>query len=101
MRAILEDLRSGSDAGRVASRFHRAVATVTARACEALATERAVETVVLSGGEFQNRLLTELTCELLADAGLEVLVPRRLPANDGGISFGQAAVAVGRMLLRA
>lgn len=101
VRAVLEDLRTGADAGRVASRFHRAVATVTARACEALATERAVETVVLSGGVFQNRMLTELTSGLLADAGLEVLVPRRLPANDGGISFGQAAVAVGRMRLRA
>jgi hydrogenase maturation protein HypF len=42
---------------------------------------------------FQNRMLLELTATGLADAGLSVLVPQRLPPNDGGISFGQAAIA--------
>jgi hydrogenase maturation protein HypF len=48
---------------------------------------------VLSGGVWQNRLLLELTLALLRYAGLRVLVPERLPPNDGAISFGQAAVA--------
>ena len=49
--------------------------------------------VVLSGGVFQNRLLLERTAALLVGAGLRVLVPRRLPPNDGGIAYGQVAVA--------
>ena len=48
---------------------------------------------MLSGGVFQNRLLLERTSALLVVAGLRVLVPERLPANDGGISYGQTAVA--------
>jgi hydrogenase maturation protein HypF len=52
--------------------------------------------VVLSGGVFQNRLLLERTAALLAAAGLRPLVPERLPPNDGGIAYGQAAVAAAR-----
>ncbi len=48
---------------------------------------------MLSGGVFQNRLLTEGTAARLEAAGLRVLLNERVPANDGGISFGQAAVA--------
>ena len=51
---------------------------------------------MLSGGVFQNRLLLERTLERLKPAGLRVLVPRALPPNDGGISYGQAAVAAAR-----
>ena len=56
----------------------------------------ALELVVLSGGVFQNRLLLTLTADELTALGLRVLVPERLPANDGGIAFGQAAVAAAR-----
>jgi len=55
------------------------------------------ETVVLSGGVFQNRRLLELTKALLGSAGLTVLVPERLPPNDGGIAYGQLAVAAARL----
>ena len=74
-------------------RFHRAVARATARACADAAGARGLDTVVLSGGVWQNRLLLELTTPLLEESGLRVLVPERLPPNDGAISFGQAAVA--------
>ena len=50
---------------------------------------------MLSGGVFQNRLLLESVADALAGAGLRVLVPERLPVNDGGIAYGQAAVARG------
>ena len=49
---------------------------------------------MLSGGAFQNRRLLERTVSRLSAAGLRVLVPARLPPNDGGIAFGQAAVAI-------
>ena len=53
--------------------------------------------MVLSGGVFQNGLLLERTSAALSDRGLRVLVPERLPPNDGGISYGQAAVAAARI----
>jgi hydrogenase maturation protein HypF len=75
--------------GLVSARFHNAVAAATASACE----RQGITTVVLSGGVFQNRLLVERTSERLESMGLRVLVPRLLSPNDGGISYGQAAVA--------
>ena len=57
---------------------------------------QALDRVVLSGGVFQNRLLLELTVADLRQRGLRVLLPERLPPNDGGIAYGQAAVAAAR-----
>ena len=58
-----------------------------------MAAARGIETVVLTGGVFQNARLTEVVEAALLERGLEVLVHREMPANDGGISIGQAAVA--------
>jgi hydrogenase maturation protein HypF len=93
VRALAAELGHGVGVPLVSARFHNAVAEATARACLRLAESRSVATVVLSGGVFQNRLLLERTGALLAAAGLRVLVPERLPPNDGGISYGQAAIA--------
>jgi hydrogenase maturation protein HypF len=92
--AVLDDVSRGTDRGVVSARFHNGLAFATARACEAAAQARGTDLVVLSGGVFQNRILVEATAELLRDAGLRVLLPERLPPNDGGISYGQAAVAL-------
>ncbi|HEV2874234.1 MAG TPA: carbamoyltransferase HypF [Thermoleophilaceae bacterium] len=89
--AILRDLSAGP--AMVSARFHNTVAAATAEACGRVAAARGLDTVVLSGGVFQNRLLLERTAAALDRAGLRVLVPRLLPPNDGGISYGQAAVA--------
>jgi hydrogenase maturation protein HypF len=91
--AVTGDVAAGVAPAVVAARFHRAVARATAQACAGAAATHGLDTVVLSGGVWQNRLLLELTSPLLRDAGLRVLVPERLPPNDGAISFGQAAVA--------
>ncbi|MGI8513223.1 MAG: Sua5/YciO/YrdC/YwlC family protein, partial [Solirubrobacteraceae bacterium] len=96
VRAVSAALAAGEDAGVVAARFHHGLADATAAACIALAGRHDVGTVVLSGGTFQNRRLLERTSAGLAGAGLRVLVPERLPANDGGIAYGQAAVATAR-----
>ena len=90
--AVAADAGAGVPVPVVSARFHRAVAEWTAAACAAAGTEH----VVLSGGVFQNRLLLTWTAERLEALGHTVLVPERLPANDGGIAYGQAAIAAAR-----
>ena len=94
--AIARDVAAGTDVSAISRRFHEGVAVATAAACAEAAERSGIDLVVLSGGVFQNRLLLERTAALLAAAHLRVLVPERLPPNDGGISFGQAAVAAAR-----
>ncbi len=91
--AVRDDLSAGVDPAIVAGRFHNGVAAGTAVAVMELAEEAGVDIAVLSGGVFQNRLLLERTTAGLGRSGLRVLRPERLPPNDGGISYGQAAVA--------
>jgi hydrogenase maturation protein HypF len=93
VRAVAADLDGGARPAKVAARFHRGVAAGTARACADAAGRLGTEIVVLSGGVFQNRLLLELTAARLRELGLRVLVPELLPPNDGGIAYGQAAIA--------
>jgi hydrogenase maturation protein HypF len=81
----------------LAARFHNGLARATVTACAHAAETTATDTVVLSGGVFANRRLLEQTSAGLRDIGLRVLVPRRLPVNDGGISYGQAAIAAAQM----
>jgi hydrogenase maturation protein HypF len=96
IRAVAGDLAAGVPVAAVAARFHRGVAEATGEACAAAARRAGLDTVVLSGGVFQNRMLLEDTRDGLRQRGLRVLIPERLPCNDGGISYGQAAVAAAR-----
>ena len=91
--AVHDDLRSGRPRDQIAAAFHEGVAAAAARACELAAEPR---TVVLSGGSFQNIRLLESTSRRLAKLGFRVLRHRLVPPNDGGISYGQAAVAARR-----
>ena len=91
--AVAAGVVAGAAPGIVSARFHNAVADATARACVRAAAHHATETVVLSGGVFQNRLLLARVEDRLERAGLRVLTPARLPPGDGGIAYGQAAVA--------
>jgi hydrogenase maturation protein HypF len=95
--AVVHEQREGAPVGVMAARFHTGLARATARACEQIARDRGLRTVVLSGGVFQNRVLLELTVAELERAGLSALAPELLPAGDGGISYGQAAVAAARL----
>jgi hydrogenase maturation protein HypF len=97
VREIVRDVERGVPPPRVSARFHNALAVATATGCEIAAGRAGIDTVVLSGGVFQNRLLLGRTAGLLRDAGLRVLIPELLPANDGGIAYGQLAVASARL----
>ena len=95
--AVDADVRAGVSVGVVASRFHAAISQGAVEACTLSASAAGTDLVVLSGGVFQNQRLLETVAAGLAGAGLRVLAPERLPANDGGISYGQAAVAARRL----
>ncbi len=97
VRAIAADLRRNAGAPVVAARFHHTLARAVAIACAEARGRGAPETVVLTGGCFQNRRLTELAAAELAALGFEVLLHERVPCNDGGLALGQAAIAAFRL----
>ncbi|MBA2495630.1 MAG: carbamoyltransferase HypF, partial [Acidimicrobiia bacterium] len=83
----------GTAPALLAAAFHESIGRAAATAAIDVARERGLATVALTGGVFQNPHLSEVVEEALDAAGLEVLVHRIVPPNDGGISIGQAAVA--------
>ena len=91
------DIEAGVARGVVASRFHAALSTVTVEALARVASSEGSDLVVLSGGVFQNRRLLEAAMAGLHAAGLRAITPERLPIGDGGISYGQVAIAARRM----
>ena len=105
-RAILGDLVLGTPVGTIAARFHYALARTIASMAIAVTTgeyeagDGAVDTVALSGGCFQNSILLEAVTSRLESAGFTVLTNARVPANDGGIALGQAAIAAATLIAR-
>lgn len=95
--AVLNDLNLGVAKPVIAARIHHGLAVAIAETVISLGNIGA-DTVVLSGGVFQNRLLLEELSGLLRSAGKQVLSPSLLPANDGGLALGQAAVAAAQYL---
>lgn len=93
LEALLDDVRTGTDAAVCARRFHAGLAHAAVEAAAELAEAYRADTVALSGGVWQNRLLHTLTVPALARAGLEAWWNERVPPGDGGISLGQAALA--------
>jgi len=90
---ILAERDRGTPVAVVAAGFHNGLGLAVADLACRLASARGLGTVALSGGVFQNARLTAVVAAAVEEAGLEVLVHRRVPPNDGGISIGQAAVA--------
>lgn len=91
--AVASDLDAGAAPADVSARFHASVAASTHEALRHLRTRTGVATVALTGGVFQNAVLLEDLAARLRSDGFDVLVHRRVPTNDGGISLGQAIVA--------
>ena len=91
--ALLEGIRTGVPAGKLALDFHVTIARASARIASEICVREDLDTVALSGGVFMNRLLLQLLTHELKDAGLAVLVPHSVPVNDGCIAYGQAAIA--------
>jgi hydrogenase maturation protein HypF len=102
--ALLDDLMRATPAPVIAARFHKGFAIAIVQMVERVLGSRRrgsappVRTVALSGGVMQNAVLFEQLSQRLAACGLVVLAHRQVPANDGGIALGQAAIAAARAL---
>jgi hydrogenase maturation protein HypF len=92
--SLLADLAEGVSRKTMAQRFHSWLVEASHQTCLDLGGGRPV---VLSGGVFQNRLLLERLLSALRESGLRVYFNRQVPPNDGGLSFGQLAIAAARL----
>ena len=103
-QALLEDLDQQTPIALMAVRFHhglaRAIRDMVARIRSATWAGTSLNTVALSGGCFQNKLLLEELVRLLEADGLSCLLHARVPPNDGGLALGQAAIAAARHIER-
>lgn len=91
--ALAEAKARGESLETLAAAFHESVAVATAELVAELCTECGTRTVALGGGSFQNARLHASVRDRLHTKGFTVLSPIHLPANDGGLSYGQAVVA--------
>ncbi|MHB0977323.1 MAG: carbamoyltransferase HypF [Candidatus Aquicultorales bacterium] len=97
IEAVVEDVVKGTPAPVISRRFHRSVADLILRVCGLIRASVGNNTVALSGGVFQNALLFGEVVERLRADRFDVIYHRLVPANDGGVSLGQAIVANARL----
>jgi hydrogenase maturation protein HypF len=97
-QALLTDLSDGVPPGIMSSRFHAGLAEAITATAARLAQEGGIGTIALSGGCFQNKTLLELCTARIERRGLNCLTQGEIATNDGGLSFGQAAIAAAREL---
>ena len=93
IRAVIKDLRDGRSPATISARFHNTLVALFDALCRQLRDRTGIDQVALSGGVFQNDRLLSGLCKALEKSGFHVLTHRLVPANDGGISLGQAVVA--------
>jgi hydrogenase maturation protein HypF len=100
--ALVQDFRAGVSTGRMAGRFHNGLAIAIREMCRELRARTGIREVALSGGVWQNVVLAKKVVELLQSEGYTLYLHHKVPANDGGLSLGQVAVAAwrGRSLQR-
>ena len=93
VRTLVDERRRGRPQAELAAAFHESLAQAVALACVELGRRHSLRRVALSGGVFQNALLSSRLERLLRERDLEVYCNQQVPANDGGISVGQALIA--------
>ncbi|WP_294180742.1 carbamoyltransferase HypF [uncultured Clostridium sp.] len=97
VKYLTDSVLSGGDTQELAYIFHDVLAEMIAAGCEKARTVTGLDVCALSGGVFQNRLLTEMCVSRLRKRGFTVLLHSLIPPNDGGISLGQAVAAMYRL----
>lgn len=94
VKEVAERKLAGENNNQLALHFHRRLAGMIVSACEKAREETGINTVALSGGVYQNKLLLDYSVTMLEERGFHVLRHHLLPPNDGGISLGQAVAAM-------
>jgi len=89
---LLVDISQGIKREEIAAKFHLTIAEMIVTTCQALENLLPSRKVVLSGGVMQNKLLVEILIPRLKEKGFEPLLHNQVPANDGGLSLGQAVI---------
>jgi len=100
-KRLLNDLSQSISPGVIATRFHLGMSSAITTMVKKLTYINGsglAETVILSGGVFQNQILFERVTGQLQRAGYTVLSHSQVPANDGGLALGQAAIALAQQL---
>jgi hydrogenase maturation protein HypF len=97
IEALIEDIRNGAAIPTLSARFHNSVANMVREGCRQISRETGLKEIVLSGGVWQNLVLLEKTVRGLQADGVDVKIHHQVPANDGGLSLGQALVGAAGM----
>jgi hydrogenase maturation protein HypF len=97
-KALLADLADEVPIAIVAARFHHGLAEAFCDAAARIARDNDAKAIALGGGVFQNGLLLQACLDRLGETSLPVLSPAQVPANDGGLAYGQAVIAAARAL---
>ena len=93
IRAVVRDVQAGVALAEISARFHLTLIRLFADLCGAIRADSGLNRVALSGGVFQNAILLSGLGQALSNKGFDVYSHRQVPANDGGISLGQAVIA--------
>ena len=96
IRQICNDVMKGVSSSVISSKFHNTLVAASLRMVKRISGETGLDKVVLSGGTFQNRYLSERLERKLRQDHFEVYVHKRIPCNDGGVALGQLMVAAKR-----
>lgn len=96
--AILADWMNGVQPAIISAKFHNWVAHASLQAGQIIRNETGINTVVCSGGVWQNRILVQKTKDLFEQHGFKLLFHQQVPPNDGGLSLGQAVIAGWKLL---
>jgi len=92
-KEIIKDLQGKGAKEKIAYRFHLSVAEMIKMMCKALKKKTKINTVILSGGVFQNKILLSLSLDLLSEEKFRIYYHKRLPCSDASLSLGQVAIA--------
>lgn len=100
IKQIVEDIQEGKSKEYISSRFHYTIAEIILQGCNTIREESRLNSVVLSGGVFQNLTLLRMSVDRLKENGFKVYTHSEVPANDGGIALGQAMMALAEIMTK-
>jgi len=97
VKALIHDAMAGVHVSKISAKFHNGLAACVSEVCSKIRSEAGIDEIALSGGVWQNITLLGRTLSLLNKDGFRVYIHREVPANDGGLSLGQAVIAAARI----